>query len=125
MKAFAPWPDLRRIAQDETARLLHELPREIRRQLDEVPIVFDRIPGDDLVGDGLDRDLLGLFVGDDLAHSGSDPIPREIILFLENILDEAGNDHDRFREEVRKTLLHEIGHYLGLDEQDLFERNLE
>jgi predicted Zn-dependent protease with MMP-like domain len=87
--------------------------------------VFQKKPGPDLVEDGLDPDLLGLFVGDDYAREGGDPLPSEILLFLANIMEEAEGDWDRYRQEVRTTLLHEIGHYLGLDEEGLFERNLE
>ena len=34
-------------------------------------------------------------------------------------------DEEIFREEVHTTYLHELGHYLGLDEDDLFDRGLE
>jgi predicted Zn-dependent protease with MMP-like domain len=59
------------------------------------------------------------------VREGADPLPPEILIFLVNIMDEAEGDWDRFRQEVRTTLLHEIGHYLGLDEEGLFERELE
>ena len=119
------WQELQRAAQEETDRLLCELPCPIRTQLENIPIVFEKIPGRDLVADGLDPDLMGLFVGDDYACEGADPIPPEILLFLGNILDEAEGEMDRFRQEVRTTLLHELGHYLGLDEEGLFDRGLE
>jgi len=37
----------------------------------------------------------------------------------------CGAEEDSYREEVRITFLHELGHYLGLDEGDLFQRGLE
>jgi predicted Zn-dependent protease with MMP-like domain len=49
-------------------------------------------------------------------------------LFLENLwlmIEEEGGDERDFRFEVRTTLLHELGHYLGLNEEDLEERGLE
>ena len=119
------WQALQNVAQEEADRLLRELPPPIRAQLETLPIVFEKVPGSDLVADGLDSDLMGLFVGDDYACEGADPIPPEILLFLGNILDEAEGDMDRYRQEVRTTLLHELGHYLGLDEEDLFDRGLE
>ena len=119
------WPDLLRLAQEETNHLLAELPPAIQDKARAVPIVFEPVPEPGLVRDGLDSDLLGLFVGDDVAHEGQDPLPPEIILFLGNIADEAGGDEAIYRAEVRKTLLHEIGHYLGLDEEGLWERDLE
>ena len=53
------------------------------------------------------------------------PLPPQIILFLENIWGVAEANEKLFREEVRTTFLHELGHYLGLDEDELTERGLE
>ena len=52
-------------------------------------------------------------------------MPPQIILFLGNIWELAEGDEESFCDEVRTTLLHELGHYLGLDEDDLTERGLE
>ena len=51
------------------------------------------------------------------------PTPR-IRIWLENLWDVAEGDMASFRAEVRTTLLHEIGHVLGWDEEDLEERGL-
>ena len=53
------------------------------------------------------------------------PLPPQIILFLENLWDMAESEEEAFREEVHTTYLQELGHYLGLDEDDLFDRGLE
>jgi predicted Zn-dependent protease with MMP-like domain len=119
------WPALLRIAREETRRLLSELPTQLREKASPVPIIFMKVPGPALVRDGLEPDLLGLFIGDDVAHEGHDPFPVEILMFLVNILDEAGGDERKYRDEIRKTLLHELGHYLGLDEHELWGRGLE
>ena len=119
------WPELQRWAQRETTELLDELPPPIREKIKGLPIVFQEGPDRALVADGIEPDTLGLFVGNDEAHAGTDPIPPEILLFLNNLWDEAEGDTERYRQEVRTTLLHEIGHFLGLDENDLFERDLE
>jgi len=121
----ALWNRLQTVADAEAKRLMRELPADIRRQVEDVPILFERVPSRALVEDGLDADLLGLFVGDAYPEPGCDPIPPEILLFLVNIMDEAGGDEDEYRRQVRITLLHEIGHYLGLDEAGLIERDLE
>jgi len=44
---------------------------------------------------------------------------------LESLWDAAEQDEDTFCEEVRATYLHELGHFLGLDEDDLIDRGLE
>ncbi|MES2594939.1 MAG: metallopeptidase family protein [Verrucomicrobiota bacterium] len=75
----------------------------------------------------LEEDTLGLFEGQ--SHeagefaSGPQDLPR-IRLFLDNIWDYADQDRETFREEVRVTLLHELGHYLGLDEDRVEELGL-
>ena len=121
----ALWNRMQTLADEEVKRLLRELPAAIRRQIEDIPIVFERAPSRALVEDGLDADLLGLFVGEAYPEPGSDPIPPQILLFLVNILDDADGDEEEYRRQVRITLLHEIGHYLGLDEDGLLARDLE
>ena len=70
---------------------------------------------------GDDDDLLGLFTGWTYGEKleESDPMPPSVRLFIENLRQEAADNPRRFREDVRTTLLHEIGHDLGLDEDGL------
>ena len=90
-----------------------------------VPITFSPVPNEGLQEDGIAHDTLGLFTGAEYADEGHSPMPPQIILFLENLWDFSGRDEGTFRQEVRTTLLHELGHYLGLDEDDLTDRGLE
>ena len=119
---------LERIAKTEVAALRLELPREMARRAAEVPVVMLPRPTKAMVrDDGIDPDLLGLFVGPNCAEGveSGDPLPPEILLFLENLWDYAEGDEEIFREEVRVTYYHELGHYLGLEEGDLEDRGLE
>ena len=119
---------LERIAKTEVAALRLELPREMARRAAEVPVVMLPRPTKAMVrDDGVDPDLLGLFVGPNCAEGveSGDPLPPEILLFLENLWDYAEGDEEIFREEVRVTYYHELGHYLGLEEGDLEDRGLE
>jgi len=88
-------------------------------------IFFSPAPGRALLEDGCEPDLLGLFIGSALAESGGSPLPPQILLFLENLWDMAEGDENTYRHEIRTTYLHELGHYLGLDELDLEERGLD
>ena len=74
--------------------------------------------------DGIEPDTLGLFVGGEFAHEAHVPMPAQIILYLENIWEMVGGDEEEFCEEVHITFIHELGHYLGLDEDELDERGL-
>ncbi len=128
-KHVRPTPGLQRfrsLAADEVARVLDGLPPALRDRVDEVPIVIEDRPAPALAAEGM-GDLLGLFTGvafpDGIAVSQQ--LPPEILLFVDNLRREAGGREDVFREEVRRTLLHEIGHYLGLDEDALLARDLD
>ncbi len=120
------WSFLLAQAKSETNQTIQSLPSALRTRVRQVPITFERRPGNALQQDGIERDTLGLFVGEPFSETGTttSPLPAQIILFLENIWDAADGDEGEYREEVRATLLHELGHYLGLDEIDLEERGL-
>lgn len=105
---------------------LHRLPVELREAARQVPVCFEDYPAEALIEDGLDPHILGLFVGAPRHEHGSEPgLPPQIILYLENILEECEEAGTGFGEEVRRTYLHELGHYLGLDEDALAERDLD
>ena len=119
------WSSLLRIAQEEVRTTLDALPAQLRSQAAPLPVSYEPVPNEGILADDYDPDLLGLFIGPPLAEPEASPLPAQIILFIENIWDFAGEDEEIFREEVRTTYLHELGHYLGLDEIDLEERGLE
>ena len=119
---------LERMAQMEVTALRRELPAEMAARAAEVPVVMMPRPTRAMMReDGIEPDLLGLFVGPSRAESleGGDPLPPEILLFLENLWEYAEGDEAVFREEVRVTYFHELGHYLGLEESDLEDRGIE
>lgn len=114
--------DFEKLAQqaEEVVRLtLADIPEDIRRKAESVPVFLEKMPDDEDVSSGIADDTLGLFdEGDALA-----PTPR-IRLWLENLWEYSEGDPAIFREEVSTTLLHELGHYFGWNEEDLDERGL-
>lgn len=105
---------------------LHHLPAALRAAARQVPVCFEDFPEEALIADGLDPGILGLFVGAPRHEHANDPgPPPQIILYLENILLECEEGGTSFNEEVRRTYLHELGHYLGLDEEALADRDLD
>lgn len=121
------WPDLLAAAEREVRRVQAGLPGPLRQQACGVPVLYEPFPRPELLDDDMDDDLMGLFVGQPFPDldSGTLDVPAEIFLFLENIWEEAEGDLERFCDEVRTTYLHELGHYLGLEENDLEARGLE
>ncbi|MBE2179936.1 MAG: metallopeptidase family protein [Chthoniobacterales bacterium] len=108
------------------AGIIRRLPEDLRKAAEEVPVCIEDYPDDDLTADGLAPDILGLFVGSPRHQHDHDPgPPPQILLFLGNILEEADEVGTTFEEEVGRTYLHELGHYLGLDEDALAERDLD
>jgi predicted Zn-dependent protease with MMP-like domain len=103
---------------------LKELPAEVRKHLEELPVLVEPLPMREVL-DGeqppLSPDLLGLFVGRHLLERRHDDLPGApgaIYLFRRNLL-RACADREELRREVRITVQHEVGHLLGLDEDDL------
>jgi predicted Zn-dependent protease with MMP-like domain len=121
------WSVLKRMAEREVAATLDALPAPLRGRARALPVTYEHEPNAQLVEEGIEPDTLGLFVGpafEDEGHSAT-PLPPQIILFLDNLWDFADGDEAIYREEIRTTLLHELGHYLGLDEDELWDRGLE
>lgn len=100
---------------------LEELPTDIAAQIDNIVVVVEDRPTreQDPGGDG----LLGLYEGVSLAERGLDyagVMPDRISVFMEGHL-ALNLDRLETEAEIRKTVLHEIGHHLGIDEARLRE----
>jgi len=104
-----------------------QLPPEIRPLARGVPVHYEKTPAPDVLAEGFEPDILGLFTGNPHGTelSSDNPAPPQILLYLESLWDFAEEDVETFREEVRLTYLHELGHYLGWDEDDLTARGLD
>ena len=119
------WKHLQDLALAEIEATLEALPKPLREQARKLPVTFEKVPNAGLQADGIELDTLGLFTGSEFADNGVEVLPSQIILFLENLWDFAGNDEKVFCEEVHTTFLHELGHFFGLGEDDLKERGLD
>ena len=116
-----------RLTQREFRRLvrqaLQELPSEIRHALENLAILEEDWPsGDDLEAAEIEdrHHLFGLYTGVPLSEreGGLSPLPDTIILFRRPI-ELACASQKEVIHEIRVTLLHEVGHYLGMSEEDL------
>jgi predicted Zn-dependent protease with MMP-like domain len=120
------WKWMLAVGADEVAAVLPALPQDVKLRAEAVPIVFEKRPSRAFIADGIEEDTLGLFLGpSSLDDPGVSPLPAQIILFLENIWDAAGAEECQYRKEIRKTLLHELGHSLGWEESELEARHLD
>jgi predicted Zn-dependent protease with MMP-like domain len=68
--------------------------------------------------------MLGMFRGPSLRERVGGELPPAIFLFQRN-LERAARTREELVEQIRVTVLHEVGHLLGLSEEELHERGLE
>ena len=115
------------IAQQVVTAAQRRLPSDVRTAAAQVPVCYEARPNATLLAENWEPDLLGLFVGHE--HHGeladTQPLPPQILLFLENLWDYAEGEPAAYRDEVRLTYLHELGHYLGWDEEEIARRGLD
>ncbi len=97
------------------AAALDELPAGLADALRNIAVVIEDANPDD-------PDLYGLFEGVPLTEGGpgAGDLPSRIAIYRRP-LEEDFADPDELREEIRVTVLHELGHYFGLDEARLDE----
>ena len=109
----------------EVASVLDKLPRQFRRRLHNLEVVIEERPGEELFLEaGLDPEqdtLYGLYQGIPLPDRSSlyPPIlPDKITIFSEPLLRDFP-DPAELREQIRTTVLHEIAHYFGFDDDEI------
>jgi predicted Zn-dependent protease with MMP-like domain len=105
-------------------KAIASLPQKFREALDIVRVeVRDRPTSTQLESVGLDEEelLLGLYEGVPLIERTVNDAPRppDVIFLFREDLEDACDEVDQLEEEVRVTLLHELGHYFGFDEEEL------
>lgn len=100
-----------------------ELPTEFRHKLANVPVFLEERPSRAEVEAGLDPRALGVFEGEPFGESDEPASPTRIVLYSQNLAAEF--DDEELLDQVAVTVLHEVGHYFGLDEEDLERLGLE
>lgn len=112
-------------ADEELKSLVKVLPADIQNAAQKVGISLEEKPGQGAYDDQLEGDELGLFEGPSaMDEAGPEELPR-IRLFLTNLWEWTDEEEHDYRDEVGTTFLHELGHYLGWDEEEVNQRGLE
>lgn len=134
-----PKPTLTQAERDRFDALLEEaieaLPDELRELIEQVPVIVEDQPDRDVLEEFRDErgnlpdadELCGLHSGIPFTEQrleGDPELPPEIMLYRLGIIAAAGgweqtDADDIVYEEIVITLLHEMGHQFGLDEEDL------
>ena len=110
---------------------LRELPPEVRARMSNVAVLVEDFPSEDdllAVTPPLSPSTLGMFRGTPVGEGDStDPwslFPSTIVLYQRN-LERFATDRDDLVKQIRITVLHEVGHFVGLGEQWLREHGLD
>ncbi len=96
---------------------LDSIPSELRRAMSNIEIVIeDENPED--------PDVFGLYLGVPLVERGSSyagVLPDKIAIYQRPLEEEFGDDPELLENEIRITVLHEVAHHFGIDEERLAE----
>lgn len=123
-------PELREIFDTQLEIVLPELPEQVRGFMDKVPLVVEDYPSREIMRRMRIRHpshLYGLYTGVPLIkrsidHSGT---PSDVIhIYRLGMLGQARRQDGTFdevelRNQIRRTILHEYGHHVGLSEREL------
>ena len=98
-------------------RAIGSLPPELRKAMSNVEIVVEEENAED-------PDLFGLYLGiplteRDTGYAGV--LPDKIAIYRQPLVEEFGDDPEVLEDEIRITVLHEIAHHFGIDEDRLTE----
>ena len=108
-----------RIAGGEFDRIAaaawQSIPATFRAQLSNATVVVQELPDLDEVEEGFDPDTLGVYEG---ATALSSDLPERIVIFQRNHESVCGSLGE-LSDEIRRTILHEVGHHFGMDEHEL------
>jgi predicted Zn-dependent protease with MMP-like domain/Flp pilus assembly protein TadD len=104
------------------AEAIGDLPRSIREYVQDVPVLMEDFPSSELVEqENVSPQILGIFIGvprTEASVTHPNPDLDRVILYRKN-LEKVCRGEDDLVEQIQVTVKHEIGHYLGLSEDDL------
>jgi predicted Zn-dependent protease with MMP-like domain len=95
------------------AEAIDRLPPDFQRLLDQTPVVVSHL--------GRENRAYGHYFGDTVAR---DDYPDRIVLYQDTLVRDFGHDPDLLREQVERTLRHELAHHLGWHEQGVRDLGL-
>jgi predicted Zn-dependent protease with MMP-like domain len=123
-------PRGKRFFEEAVRRVVESLPRDLRDRLENVAFIIEEDPStapqeweDEWEDD--DGELLGLYHGVSHKNRGfwyGNALPDRIIIYRKP-LERISSSAQELTENIRQTVIHEIGHYFGFDEEEL--RHLE
>lgn len=123
----APWGVSTERLEELVESALAELPARAQKLLENVPVMVEDLPSEEVVADGFDPRGLGLFAGVPFPEQSalSGPPHLEAVFLYQRNIERVARSVSEVEAEIRTTILHETGHFFGLDEDDLAEMGLD
>ncbi len=119
--------NFKKLVLDIASDILESLPSDLKDNTSDLFFTVSEKPSkEDIEVDADFEDTLGLYDGipiNERSVSSTDVIPARITLYRLPLLDMCDNIKE-LRKEIRLTILHELGHHFGFDEDDLEKRGL-
>lgn len=111
---------------DLVAKAMRSIPDAFRPYLEDIVVEVEPMPSmEDLEEMDIDdpTELLGLYLGTPLTERSIEEMPRlpDRVLIYQRNIESLCDTREEVVDEVRRTVLHEVGHHFGLDEDDLEE----
>ncbi len=112
--------------EDVVHEALEELPEELASKLENIDIFIEDYPSREVLSQikVSKHGLLGFYTGVPQKHrsptSYYNAMPDRIYLFKKN-LESFCRSREELKDQIRRTVLHEIGHYFGIDDKRLRE----
>ena len=108
------------------AGAITELPDEFRQKLQNVAVIVEDYPSEEIaerMGLEPEETLFGLYEGVPLTERGyfEQPLHPDRILLFQGAIEDECDTADEIKEEVKTTLVHEIAHFFGMDDDYLEE----
>ena len=115
---------------DLVRQAIDRIPEEIREHLDNVMISVRRRPSREMIREmGMDaeNELLGLFQGVPLTERSitTPPLFPDTIFLFQEPLESICSSTEELKEQIEITIVHEVAHFIGMDEERLVELGYE
>src|SRR5262245_21388939 len=116
----------RKAFEELIQKAIQELPQEFRNKLENVAVIVEDYPSEELMRQmdlSPDNTLFGLYEGVPLTERlwSYEPLYPDRILIFQKAIEDECDSPEEVKEELKTTLVHEVAHFFGIDDEYLEE----